>query len=354
MTAVSDLRHFLAEKGLDAALIFDEYNQRYLSGFAFTDGFLLITENDAYLVTDARYTEAASLCADPCFSVVAPDHKTEWLKTVFDASGILTVGMEGKCVPFSVLAAYEKDFPGVTFSDIGNAVETLRQIKTPEEIAKMQKAQDLTDAAFSHILNILSPDMTEIEVAAELEYFMRKNGASGFAFDTIAVSGDASALPHGEPRNEKLKAGFLTMDFGAAFDGYCSDMTRTVSIGKATAEMKKVYSTVLSAQTTVLDILRDGTDAGEADKIARDIIDAVYPGTFGHGLGHSVGLYIHEMPSLNSRAFGRKLRAGEVVTVEPGIYLPGRFGCRIEDMVLIRKDGILNFTHAKKELVEIL
>ena len=196
--------------------------------------------------------------------------------------------------------------------------------------------------------------MTELDVAVELEYFMRKHGASGFAFETIAVSGDGSALPHGTPRPKKLKRGFLTMDFGAKFDGYCSDMTRTVVIGRASAEEKALYNTVLSAQLAALDYLRDGSDCAVADKIARDIIEKDYPGTFGHSLGHSVGLFVHESPALSVRGRGRALRTGEIVTVEPGIYLSGKYGCRIEDMVKIEENGIYNFTRSTKDLIEIM
>ena len=230
----------------------------------------------------------------------------------------------------------------------------IRQIKDAEEIAKMQKAQDITDKAFAHILKVINRDMTELDVAVELEYAMRKNGAGAFAFDTISVSGDASALPHGTPRNVKLREGFLTMDFGAKFDGYCSDMTRTIVIGKADSEIKKIYNTVLSAQLAAIDYLRAGADCGEADKIARDIINVDYDGKFGHSLGHSVGLFIHEKPGLSVRGFGRKLRVGEILTVEPGIYIFGKYGCRIEDMVAITDDGVHNFTHSTKELIEIL
>ena len=198
--------------------------------------------------------------------------------------------------------------------------------------------------------------MTELDVAVELEYAMRKGGADSFAFETIAVSGDASALPHGTPRNVKLKKGFLTMDFGAKYQGYCADMTRTIVIGKADDEIKKLYNTVLKAQLSAIDYLKEGADCGEADKVARDIIDSVpeYKGAFGHSLGHSVGLFIHESPRLYSRGFGRKLNVGEILTVEPGIYLFGKYGCRIEDMVAIEKDGVHNFTHSTKDLIEIL
>ena len=356
MTKLERLREQMKAQGVDAFICLDELNQKYLCEFAYTDGYLAITAEEAYLVTDFRYTEDAAIKANPAFTVLAPENRTEWLRELLVRSGAKTVGMEGKSVPYAVFRGYEERHPEVHFVDIGDTVELLRQLKTPEEIALMQKAQDITDLAFAHMLKVLTPSMTELDVAAELEYAMRKHGASGLAFDTIAVSGDASSMPHGVPRDCKLKAGFLTMDFGAKFDGYCSDMTRTVVIGKADADMKKLYETVLRAQTSVLEAIGPGADAGEMDKIARDIIDAepAYRGAFGHGLGHSVGLFIHESPSLNRRAFGRALRPGEILTVEPGIYLPGLYGCRIEDMIAITEDGIHNFTHSPKELIEIL
>ncbi len=354
MNKLEQLRSHMKEQGVDAFICLDELNQKYLCGFAFTDGYLLITMEDAYLVTDFRYTEDAEVKADPAFSVIAPENRTAWLDKALAHADAKTVAMEGGSVPYATFRGYEERHPTITFADIGRTVELLRQVKTPEEIDLMQKAQDITDAAFAHILKVLTPTMTELDVAAELEYIMRKNGAGGLAFDTIAVSGDASSMPHGVPRPVSLRQGFLTMDFGAKFDGYCSDMTRTVVIGRADADMKKLYNTVLQAQTAVLDAIGPGVDAGEMDKIARDIIDRDYAGTFGHGLGHSVGLFIHESPSLNRRAFGRVLRPGEILTVEPGIYLPGTYGCRIEDMIAITETGIHNFTHSPKELIEIL
>lgn len=354
MNRFENLRKALSERGVDALLVLDELNQRYLSGFAFTDGFLLITASEAYLVTDFRYYESAGKQAYPEFEVVMPSDRTAFLDEKLSAAGAKTVGFEGGSVSYATYLSYKKAHPGVAFVDIGGLLEEIRQLKTPEELEKMQKAQDITDLAFSHIVKMLTPKMTEIEVAAELEYIMRKNGADGFAFDTIAVSGDGSALPHGTPRNLPLQKGFLTMDYGAKFDGYCSDMTRTVVIGRADEEIRKVYHTVLRAQTEAIAYLKEGADCGEADKVARDIIDASYPGTFGHSLGHSVGLFIHESPRLYSRGFGRKLRTGEVVTVEPGIYLFGKYGCRIEDMVAIEKDGVHDFTRSPKDLIEIL
>jgi Xaa-Pro aminopeptidase len=343
----------MKEMSVDAVLVLDELNQHYLSGFAFTDGFLLITHNKAYLVTDFRYYEMALNTADKQFKVLTPDNRGEFIDKALAEENCKTVGFEGGSVSYDVYHSYCEKHPHLKFENIGDTIEVIRQIKDADEIIKMQKAQDITDKAFSHILKVINRDMTELDVAVELEYAMRKNGAGAFAFDTISVSGDASALPHGTPRNVKLREGFLTMDFGAKFDGYCSDMTRTIVIGKADAEIKKVYNTVLSAQLAALDYLKPGADCGEADKIARDIINAEYNGTFGHSLGHSVGLFIHESPRLYSRGFGRKLNVGEILTVEPGIYLFGKYGCRIEDMVAITENGIHNFTNSTKELIEI-
>ena len=356
MMKLKKLRAFMAEKKIDAVLVLDDLNQHYLSEFAFTDGALVITANEAHLITDFRYYEMALKNASKEFKVAMPENRTEYIGKIFADGNCKTVGFEGASVSYELYRSYVEKYPSSEFVDIGDAIEVIRQIKTDDEIEKMQKAQDIADAALAHVLGIMTPEMTELDVAVELEYQMRKRGADGISFDTIAVSGDASALPHGTPRNVKLKRGFLTMDFGAKYGGYCSDMTRTVVIGKADDEMKKLYNTVLKAQLSALDYLSEGADAGEADKIARDIIDSIpeYKGAFGHSLGHSVGLFIHESPRVSSRSFGRKLRAGEIVTVEPGIYLFGKYGCRIEDMVKIEKDGIYNFTHSKKDLIEII
>ena len=352
---LTKLRNQMKQLNVDAVLVLDELNQHYLSEFAFTDGLIFITMNKAYLVTDFRYYEMALGKANKSFEVITPDNRKEFLNRVISEEGIKTIGFEGGFVSYETYRSYCENYP-CEFVNICDTIEVIRQIKSADEIEKMQKAQDITDKALASLLKIITPEMTELDVAVELEYAMRKGGADSFAFDTIAVSGDASALPHGTPRNVKLKKGFLTMDFGARYDGYCADMTRTIVIGKADDEIKKLYNTVLKAQTEALNYLREGADCGEADKIARDIIDAIpeYKGAFGHSLGHSVGLFIHESPRLYSRGFGRKLRAGEILTVEPGIYLFGKYGCRIEDMVAVTKDGIHNFTHSPKELIEIL
>jgi len=352
---LTKLRNKMADLSVDAVIVLDELNQHYLSEFAFTDGLLFITKEKAYLITDFRYYEMALGKANKKFEVLTPDNRKEFLLKIISEEGIKTIGFEGGSVSYETYRNYCDNYP-CEFVNIGDTIEVIRQIKSNDEIEKMQKAQDITDNALAGLLKVITPNMTELDVAVELEYAMRKGGADSFAFETIAVSGDASALPHGTPRNVKLKKGFLTMDFGAKYEGYCADMTRTIVIGKADEDIKKLYNTVLRAQTEALAYLKEGADCGEADKIARDIIDAIpeYKGAFGHSLGHSVGLFIHESPRLYSRGFGRKLNAGEILTVEPGIYLFGKYGCRIEDMVAITKDGIHNFTHSPKELIEIL
>lgn len=354
MTRLEIARLKLKEMNFDALLVYDELNQRYLSEFEFSDGFLLITAEHAYLVTDFRYYEMALSGAAPGFEVVMPSDRGAFIDEALKKDGVKRVGLEGGYLSFSAYTSLVEKHPDFEFSSIGDMLASMRQIKTADEIEKMQLAQNITDQAFSHLLNMITPEMTEIEVAAELEYAMKKRGADGFAFSTIAVSGDASALPHGTPRNVKLKRGFLTMDFGAKYEGYCSDMTRTIVIGKADDDIKKLYNTVLSAQLAAIEYLKFGRDCGAADKAARDIINKDYNGAFGHSLGHAVGLLVHEMPSLSPKAFERKLVTGNVVTVEPGIYLFGKYGCRIEDMVAIKDDGIYNFTHSTKELIEIL
>ncbi len=349
------LRERMKESDIDAVIIFDEINQRYLSSFNFSDGLLLISKSEALLITDFRYYESAKRMADKSFEVVALSNRNEIIDSFIERNSVKKMGFEGSFVSYETHRALCEKFTNVQFMSIGKMIEEQRKIKFPEELVKIQAAQDIADKAFSHLLKVLTPNMTEIEVAAELEYAMRKMGAEAAAFDTIAVSGTLSAVPHGVPRNVKLEKGFLTMDFGAKLDGYLSDMTRTIVVGKADSDMKKLYNTVLSAQLAAIDFLREGADAGEADKVARDIIDSIpeYKGSFGHALGHSIGLNVHESPSLSRSGFGTKLLEGQVTSVEPGIYLYGKYGCRIEDMVAIRKDGVHNFTHSTKELIEI-
>lgn len=358
MSHLSVFCQALSNAGFHAAIVSNPLNQRYLSGFAFEDGLVLVTLEKSYLLTDFRYAEAAKAQCSAELTVLVPKHGLlPCIHEILKADGINRVAIEEAHLTYDKFCRYGELLPGIApVAGASRLLARQRQFKTDSELACIARAQAITDAAFTHILNFIHPGMTEAEVALELEFFMRKNGADGLAFDTIAVSGSASSRPHGVPRHCKLEQGFLTMDFGARIDGYCSDMTRTVVIGKADSAMKKLYQTVLRAQLAALEQAKLGASCSGLDRIARDIIDgAGYTGAFGHSLGHGVGLYIHENPRLCASASPSEvLSCGNVVTVEPGIYLEGIYGCRIEDMIAIRPDGtVLNFTKSPKELIEL-
>ena len=358
MSHLSDFRKNLNEGGFSAAIISDKTNQLYLTGFDFEDGLVLVTMDQAYLLTDFRYLEAARTQCSKDFEILTPPQgHLACIRGILEEGGVQKTAIEENGLSYGEFLRFSEKLPNTTLAGgASKLLEEQRRVKDDEELAMMAKAQSITDAAFAHILKTITPNMTEIEVALELEFFMRRNGADGLAFDTIAVSGSASALPHGVPRACKLEKGFLTMDFGARVKGYCSDMTRTIVIGKADDEIKKLYQTVLCAQLAALDAAAEGASCAGLDKIARDIIDSneCYKGAFGHSLGHGVGLFVHEEPRLSAKAGDAKLQRGNVVTFEPGIYLEGRYGCRIEDMVAIRPDGsVYNFTQSPKELIEL-
>lgn len=360
MNRIELLRSKMAAEEIDALIVSSELNQSYISGLDYTDGYVVILRDRAVVFADFRYIEVANMTVDKAvFDVIMPD--TGMLTAVCNLladAGVKKVAFEETALN---VADYLKLRGGidkaVELAPVGSALLLgLREVKDEGELDTVARAQDITDRAFAHILTVIKPDMTERELALELEYTMRRMGADAMAFDIIAVSGSASSLPHGVPRDCKLERGFLTMDFGAKVGGYCSDMTRTVVIGKADEEMKKLYNTVLSAQQAALEFIRAGVTGREADKIARDIIDAVpeFKGCFGHSLGHGVGRFIHEAPRLASSAVAdKKLVSGNIVTVEPGIYLAGKYGCRIEDMVAVTETGIRNFTKSPKELIEL-
>ena len=357
--AISALRAALIKDRSEGVLISSPINQRYISGLDYTDGYILILSERAYLLADFRYIEVARAVVDgEAFEVVLTKEKmSDELAALCTKEGLLKVYVEEDVLTLDEHKKLSEKSRGVEFVvGASDEINKHRQIKTADEIAKIAAAQRITDAAFEHILGFITPERTEREVALELEFFMRSHGADCAAFDTIAVSGSASSMPHGAPRDVKLERGFLTMDFGAMLDGYCSDMTRTVVIGKADAEMRRLYDTVLAAQSAALEFLAEGVGCIEADKVARDIIDgAGYKDCFGHSLGHGVGMLVHEDPRLSARAEASdKLCRGHVVTVEPGIYIAGKYGCRIEDMVAIDHDGkLLNFTKSPKHLIEI-
>ncbi len=362
MKRINKFSEKLCATGADAALVSSELNQRYLSGFDYTDGYVLVTPKRAYLLADFRYIEAAraEVSADDFEIIMPPNGMLAELNALINENGIKTLLFEDASVSCAQKERFEKAFDGCELiAGASDILTTMRQVKDADELATIVEAQRITDAAFDHILSAITPDMTEIDVALELEFFMRKSGAETIAFDTIAVSGSASSMPHGVPRNKKLEKGFLTMDFGARYNGYCADMTRTVVIGKADAEIKKLYNTVLAAQNAALEMLLEigeGVSCFELDKKARDLINSAgYEGCFGHSLGHGIGMLVHEDPRLaQSASKESKLVRGNVTSVEPGIYLAGKYGCRIEDLVAIGLDGkAIDLTKSDKSLIEL-
>ncbi len=341
-------------EGIDGIFVTNDRNREWLSGFHFSDGFLLITRNNSYLLTDSRYIEAAKAEADPGFiATQITGTRKEMFGKLCAENGVKALYFEDTWMSCAAYNSFKAQFDTVELVPAGKLLENLREFKDESEMEKIIKAQRIAEAAFDHILGFINPDRTEAEVALELEFFMRSKGASGTSFSTIAVSGSASSRPHGVPRHVKLEKGFFTMDYGCVYEGYCSDMTRTVVIGKADERMKRLYNTVLSAQLAAEEAAAEGIEAGTLDKIARDIIDSSeFKGHFGHSLGHGVGMYIHEAPSV-SGACKTILQKGHVITIEPGIYLPGEYGCRIEDMICFRENGPELITNCPKHLIEL-
>ena len=342
-------------EGKDAILVSNSRNQRWLTGFPFDDGFVFVTRENSYLLTDSRYIEAAQAQADRAFVVQQmKGTRQDMFSALCEENHVGEVLFEDTWVSCAQFEGFKKWFGEKhPLSPAGKLIEDLREYKDEEEMENIIAAQRIAEQAFDHILGFISPDKTEVEVALELEFFMRSKGATATSFDTIAVSGSASSLPHGVPRNVKLEKGFFTMDYGALYNGYCSDMTRTVVIGKADEDMKKLYNTVLSAQLAAEEALHEGVTGAELDAIARGIIDnSEYKGCFGHSLGHGVGMYIHEAPGV-SGGNKKPITKGHVITIEPGIYIAGKYGCRIEDMALFRENGPEVITRCPKHLIEL-
>lgn len=338
----------------DAVLIISDVNRRYYTGMASSAGTLLVTRSAAELVIDFRYIEKAKAVAQGC-GVTLQQSLFQQIRAFAESYGVKTLAVETQHMTVSEFEGWKEALPGVTMLS-GKLLDPIilshRSVKSPEELAVMRQAQAITDRSFSELLNFIRAGRTEREVANELEYLMRKFGGDGLAFDTIAVSGKNSSMPHGVPTEKPLEPGdFLTLDFGALKDGYCSDMTRTVAIGHIGDEQQKVYETVLNAQNKAFEVIKAGASCRMVDGSARSLIeDAGYKGCFGHALGHSLGLEIHEEPRFSplTEAFAA---AGNVLSVEPGIYLEGKFGVRIEDAVVVTEEGFENLAHSPKQLM---
>ncbi len=348
------LRAAMSQRGIDAIIISCEVNQSWACDFDFSDGYLLVCSERAYLITDPRYIEAAKKEADADFlCVCAPSNISEMFNSYLSDNEVKILGIEDKEISLYDAETLKCSLEGVKIIGVGSLLDDLRACKDDDEIECITEAQRITDAAFSHILGYIKEGVSEMDIAIELEFFMRRMGASARSFDFIVASGAASSMPHAQPRNAPIERGFLTLDFGCIYGGYCSDMTRTVVVGRADREMKNIYDTVLRAQCEALSYITEGVRCASADKVARDITEREYAGLFSHSLGHGVGRRIHESPRLSSRAGDARLSRGHVVTVEPGIYVEGIYGCRIEDMVVVGDGCACDITNSTKELIEI-
>ena len=353
MNNVKKIQQELRRRGLDGVLVTDEKNQLYASGFPITDGAVVVGVEKSWLITDSRYIEAAEAAVDGSFTEVVLYDREHPLTGIIRGlcSGMARLAAEDKKLSHAGYLGYEKAL-GRELLPAGDMFETLRASKSEEEIACMIEAQRISEKALETVLHIIKPGMTERQVAAELVYNMLKNGSEGNSFDPIVVTGSKTSLPHGVPGDKVIQSGdFVTMDFGSIKHGYCSDMTRTVAVGSANEEMRNVYDTILRAQLAGIAAARAGVPGREIDAAARKVIsDAGCGRYFGHGFGHSLGLDIHEWPNANPSGEA-PMPAGAVCSAEPGIYIPGRFGVRIEDVTVIRDTGAEIITRAPKELL---
>lgn len=355
MNHFSAIREELDRRGLDAMLLTDEANRYYASGFfsTGTDGIALVTRDKNYYFTDFRYIEAAQQTVSDAEIVMTNSQRgyAALLNEAIERHGLKTLGYEDTYMTVAAKTAYESKLKA-ELTPASDLLAKLRSVKDAQEIELLISAQRIAEKALDEILNELRPGVSEREIAARLIYWMLHFGAENVSFDPIVVSGANGSMPHGVPGEKLLCEGeFVTMDFGCKYRGYCSDMTRTVALGHVTDEMAHVYETVLEAQTAGIAAARAGITGAEADGAARRVIEREgYGQYFGHSFGHGVGVEIHEAPNLSPRN-DKVLPVGAVVSAEPGIYLPGRFGVRIEDVLVLREDGNEDITKAGKELL---
>lgn len=354
MNTDNKISEIMKQYAVDGLLISNAYNMRYLSGFTGTAGYLFITEERRVLLTDFRFTVQAEK-ESSSYEVFEIDGSYEdAINLLIQEEKIETLGFEGEDISYAVFEKLKNSLAIKRLVAIKDEVSSLRAIKEPWELERIAKAQEIADYAFDKILGQIKPGMTELEVAAFIEYYLKANGAERLSFDTIVASGIHSSMPNAVPTNKKIEFGdFVTLDFGCVYKGYCSDMTRTIVMGNASTEQKEIYQLVLDAQMAVLEFIKAGYTGGEIDNVARRIIyDAGYEGCFGHGLGHSIGLVVHEAPWLTPKE-QRVIQANMVVTIEPGVYVRDLGGVRIEDMVCVTPAGAVNYTNSEKHLIEL-
>ena len=354
MNHLSQIADKLSQYDLDAILIVSEPGERYAVGFQ-GEGYVLVTREGSRYSTDGRYIEAAQKQVTGAEVVLISRERSHLAlaRDFLEARGLKRVGFESAAVSVAQHRRWQESFPeGCELIPAQELLDGLRASKDREELAAMVQAQKITDAAFGEILNYIRPGLTEQEVAARLVYELLRRGARKVSFDPIVAAGANGSMPHAVPGETVIQKGmFVTMDFGCVYDGYCSDMTRTVAVGQPTQEMEKVYHTVLQAQKAGIAAARAGMPGRELDAAARKVIEeAGYGDYFTHSFGHSLGLEIHESPNASPSETG-PLPSGTVISAEPGIYLPGRFGVRIEDVLVLEEGGCRDITQSPKNLI---
>mgnify|MGYP001187428427 CR=1 FL=1 len=351
MEKLQKIQHRIEELGLDGFLITSSYNRRYMTGFTGSAGAVLITPAKALFITDFRYTEQAE---KQCTGYEVVQQKGSIASEVGEQAknlGLKKLGFEEDHVTFSTYRLFDKEI-NAELVPVSGEIEKLRLIKTKTEIKILKEAADIADAAFKHILDFIRPGKTELQVSNELEFFMRSLGATSSSFDIIVASGYRSALPHGVASEKVIESGdFVTLDFGAYYNGYVSDITRTVAVGQPSDKLQEIYEIVLEAQLRGVNGIKPGLTGKQSDALTRDYItEKGYGENFGHSTGHGIGLEVHEGPGLSVKS-DVVLEPGMVVTVEPGIYIPGLGGVRIEDDIVITDNHNERLTHSPKELI---
>jgi Xaa-Pro aminopeptidase len=353
MNPLDRLRAKMALEGLTAVLVSDIVNVGWLTGFSGSSGFALVTQDQARFITDSRYTvqSEAEVSNMSVHTFASPVTFEEFLSSQATQMGITQLYFEANAVTVATLERWQQKMPDIQFQGRDQLVSPLRMVKSAEEVDRIRQACGIADATFKHVQRLIQPGVSELDLALEMEFFIRRQGA-GLAFDFIVASGHRSALPHGRASEKKLENGdFLTFDFGATYEGYHSDITRTVVVGEISDRHREVYGQVLKCQLAALETMRPGVPARDVDAKAREVLDEIgLAKYFGHGLGHGLGRLVHDTGRLAATSTD-VLEPGQVWTVEPGVYLPGWGGVRIEDDVLVTSDGIEILTHSPKDLL---
>ena len=352
MNNLQRLRDRLADKGEAAAMISNIDNVRWATGFTGSSGLVVLDQSNGVFITDSRYDQQAREQV-PGLDVYIYSNPQTLAQAAADFAkkfGVDSVAFESEHMSFASYKHFEKEFNGVALKPVEGLAGPLRMVKTSDEIDKMKKACALADACYTHVLRMIQAGVTEYDIALDIEFYFRRNKAE-LAFAPIVVSGERSARPHGIPSEKKLEKGdFVTMDFGAKLDGYCSDLTRTVVVGEASERHKEVYGAVLAAQMAAIDGIKPGMEAKDVDAIARNILaEKDLAQYFGHGLGHGLGSVVHDVGRMGPTATDR-IEVGQVWTMEPGVYIPGFGGVRIEDDVVVTETGCELLTHSPKHL----